>query len=519
MCATHVRRPSGPQAWRPALSQATALSVTVFVVVLLLDTLTPARLVFGILFSAPIALSGLAGSPYATRLMIVLVMVGNVIAGSINAATTGGWNPYDIANRVLSLLAALLVGSLTLRFRAASNRAAQLELEEQRAVHEHALRQLLEAVSGPFDQAAFVERMAQAIRAFTGSRSVVVGGLQQATLRAPYAVSHGAHESEHGPPEHLPALNARLPAVYLTRPAGTGAVWGILGGEMLLARLPRPQQEDLLLIFDHPEIEVARLEEAIAVLGPQLERTHLQEEMQRQQARLEHHNTVIRDLVYAFSHDLRTPLMANALSMNNALKGAYGPLPEAYRETLTHGLHANQTLLDLAEKLLLVAKYEAGEPSPDPLPLDLRELALQVVAQVRPLAATQGIALETRAEVGLRVLGQKGELRRAIQNILDNAIKFSPPGGTVTLLLDRDTLGEQAELRIIDEGPGLSREGEARLFQRFRGGSGTSGLGGQGSSGLGLYLTRQVLQAHQGSVQYSRSPLGKTVFTLRLPVT
>ena len=489
-----------------------ALSIGVFVLVLLLDTLTPAALVFGILFSAPIALSGLLGSPQATRLMIGLALLGNLLAGAINAAS-GGLNPYDLANRVLSILASILVGVLTLRFRTASNRAAQLELEEQRAEHEHALRQLVEAVSGPYDQAAFVARMAGALREFAGADSVVVGAVSRALLRAPYAAALAQGHSGSG----LPVLGERLPAVYLTRPAGSGAVWAAAGGEVLLARLPRPAQDDLLVILGRPAVAVGRLEEAVTVLGPLLERTGLQEEMQAQQARLEHHNTVIRDLVYAFSHDLRTPLIANALSMNNALKGAYGPLPAEYRETLQHGLAANGTLLELAEKLLLVAKYEAGEVLPDPLPLDLRELALAVVGQVRPLAESRGITLETALEGSVRVLGHKGELRRAVQNILDNAIKFSPPGGTVTIGLEQGESGELAELRVLDEGPGLSPGGVAQLFQRFRGGGGRAS-GGQGSSGLGLYLTRQIMEAHGGSVGYSRTQSGRTVFTLTLPV-
>jgi len=494
---------------------ATSLSLAVFVVVLLLDTLTPAALVFGILFSAPIALSGLAGSPQATRLMIGLAFLGNLIAGGINAASSG-WNPYDVANRVLSLLGALLVGGLTLRFRAASNRAAHLELEEQRAEREHALRQLIETVSGPYDQATFVVQLAAALRDFTAASGVAVGAVNRAMFRAPYAVS----VDEACPSLGLPTLGERLPAPFLTRPAGSGVVWAAQGGERLLARLPRPEQDDLLIIIDRPDTEILRLEEALSVLGPLLERAQLQEEKQAQQASLEHHNHVIRDLVYAFSHDLRTPLIANALSMNNALKGAYGPLPAEYRETLVHGLAANQTLLELAEKLLLVAKYEAGEPSPDPLPLDLRDLALQVTGQVRPLAERRGVMLETALETSVRVMGQKGELRRAIQNILDNAIKFSPPGGSVILTLNQDPLEDTAELRVIDEGPGLSQEGLGRLFQRFRGGGGAAGhgQGGQGSSGLGLYLTRQIVEAHGGSVRYSRTQNARTVFTLRLPV-
>ncbi|WP_407538576.1 HAMP domain-containing sensor histidine kinase [Deinococcus radiomollis] len=519
---------SGRPLWRPAEAQVSSLSIALLLGVFSLDALTPNRLVFGILFAAPIALSGLAGRPSTTRLMIFLALIANGLAGVVNGLA-GGWSAYDLANRVLSLLSALLVGFLTLRFREASTRAALLDAEEYRAQHERALRELTQAVSGPYDQAAFLDRAAQALLEFAGAGSVVLGAVSKAVLRAPYSAANLDGEGY-----SLPAPGQRLPTPFLARPAGSGLVWAVQGGDTLLARLPRPGDDDILMLMNSARVSVGEVEHAVSVLRPLLERTRLLEELQDNHARLERHNGVIRELVYAFSHDLRTPLMANAMSMQNALKGAYGPLPDDYCQTLRNGLDANAALLELAEKLLLVAKYEAGEPSPDPTVLDLRELALGTVAQMEGLARERGVTLEPHLEESARVLGQRGELRRAVQNVLENAVKFSPPGGTVRLSLA--SADGQAELQVSDEGPGLSAGAERQMYQRFRGrgpvgdlntpagpgtsGPGNSGLGrsGLGGTGLGLYLTQQVMAAHSGEVQYNRTQGARTVFSLRLPL-
>ncbi|MFD1733669.1 histidine kinase dimerization/phospho-acceptor domain-containing protein [Deinococcus malanensis] len=101
-----------------------------------------------------------------------------------------------------------------------------------------------------------------------------------------------------------------------------------------------------------------QLVEAMATLQPLLERTTLLDNLAGQRAQLAEQGEVVRDLIYAFSHDLRTPLMANALHMQQALRGAYGPLPEEYCRTLQNGLDANDSLLSLADQLLTVARYE-----------------------------------------------------------------------------------------------------------------------------------------------------------------
>ncbi|MFC6660403.1 histidine kinase dimerization/phospho-acceptor domain-containing protein [Deinococcus multiflagellatus] len=125
------------------------------------------------------------------------------------------------------------------------------------------------------------------------------------------------------------------------------------------------------------------LAEAVQTLQPLLDRTALLDDLQDRQAQLQARGEVLQDLIYAFSHDLRTPLMANAVNMRAALKGAYGPLPEDYRATLHNGLEANAALLALADQLLLVAKYESGNAD-EPRSVALRDVVLGVTQQVQP---------------------------------------------------------------------------------------------------------------------------------------
>ncbi|WP_291427075.1 sensor histidine kinase KdpD [Deinococcus sp.] len=218
---------------------------------------------------------------------------------------------------------------------------------------------------------------------------------------------------------------------------------------------------------------------------------------------------VLRDLVYAFSHDLRTPLLANGMNMRSALAGAYGELPAEYRANLQNGLAANETLLALADQLLLVAKYESGENAQDDTQsVNLRDLVVSVLSDLKPRAQAKALTFDT-ALSGVTVQGRKHDLRRAVQNLLDNAVKFSPPDGTVWVTLSAEY--DEAVLTVRDQGRGVSAEQQARLFQRFRGSGAGSG------SGLGLYLTRRIAEAHGGSVRYHRRADARSEFTLTLP--
>jgi signal transduction histidine kinase len=491
--------PRSPRELSPGGRGLPALSLGLLLLITLADILTPASLVLGTLLSAPVALAALGATRRFTLGLILLSVAGNVLAAVVNALRDG-ITLTDLGNRVVSVLAALLVGGLSLRAREATTRAARLAEEEKRLARERALRRLVEAVSGPFGQAEFVVRAAGALRELSGAQAVEIGSVDRAVLRAPHALS-----PEGGPTR----LGARLPLEVLTRPANTGRVWAAAGGDLLLARLTRPEADDLLVLLTRPAASPDLFEEALQTLQPLLDRTALLDDLRAQRAQLAERGEVLQDLVYAFSHDLRTPLMANAVNMRSALRGAYGPLPADYRATLDNGLEANAALLALADQLLLLAKYESGERDGETGEVNLRDVTLGVIAQLEARAGDRGVVFEPQLE-GVRVLGRKHDLRRAVQNLLENALKFSPPGAAVRVTLDTD--GDEAVLSVLDSGPGVSPAREATLFQRFRGGGAGSG------TGLGLYLTRRIAEAHGGRVTYTRTARAQSVFALSLPL-
>lgn len=482
---------------REPLRAVPVVAVLLAVLIALTDLLTPPTLVVGTLLSAPVALAALGSSRRFTLGMLAFAVAANLVAGALHVRAAAP-TPTDLLNRGVSVLATLLVGGLTLRARTASERAARLAAEQRRAEQERALRALVETVSGPYGQAEFVARAAEGLHVFSGARAVEIGAVKRAFLRPPHAVV---------PPEARSHLNTHLPLELLVRPPGAGPVWPSADGEDLLATLHR-EGGDLLIRVERPQVSREALAEAVSTLQPLLERTALLDNLAAQRAQLAEQGEVVRDLIYAFSHDLRTPLMANALHMGQALRGAYGPLPEEYRRTLQNGLEANDALLSLADQLLTVARYESGEAAEDRQEVNLRSVVLGVVEQVQPRAQAREVTFELHLQ-SVRVEGSRHDLRRAVQNLLENAVKFSPPGGTVTVELRLDL--DDALLRVTDEGPGVPPPREATLFQRFRSG------GAGGGSGLGLYLVRRVAEAHGGSVHYQRTALARTVFSLLLP--
>lgn len=486
------------------------VALTLLLLVLATDLLTPSSVVVGTLLSASVAFALLGASGRATWPLTGLGVLANLVAGVQNGLRDG-WDSTDLLNRAVSILTVLLVGVLTWRARRASERAAQLREDEWQLTRERTLRQLAQDMGGPLGQAEFVERAALALLHLTGASSVEVGAVDRAVLRAPHALVNA--------PDHGPAgsrLGQRLPLEFLARPSGAAEtpareVWAVDGGNIFLARLRRPDSGDLLIILTVPTTPPALTAEAAHALQPLLERTALLDDLRESRAQLAERGELLRDLVYAFSHDLRTPLMANALNMHAALRGAYGPLPDDYRATLENGIQANETLLALAEQLLLVAKYESGEDQDTPDEggrVNLRDVVLGVVGDLRTRADERHVTIETDLE-GAGVAGRRHDLRRAAQNLVENAVKFSPPGGTVRVTVRAD---DEATLTVQDEGPGVPSSAQARLFQRFH-----AGGAGRGT-GLGLYLTRKIAEAHGGAVRYDRTPQARSVFTLTLPL-
>ncbi len=488
------------------------LSFALLISAFLADVITPQALVIAILYNVPIALSSLAPRRWAPLAMAGLALAGNVAAGILNAAAV----PLDttaVVNRALAAASFLLVGLLAVALRGAMERATKLELEGVRLRREEDLRQLLQELGAPLPERELLAKVPAALRSLLDARNVTLVGASGGRFTVPRV----------GHPDVAASLQLgdRLPwpaLAVIEEDEHETAVFGAreYEGAVLAGRVQRDARPALVVWADGPGHADAklRLREAIRVLEPILERAALIEALQDRQALLERRNTVIRDLIYAFSHDMRTPLMANAMTMRLALEGAYGALGSEYRETLEHGLEANRALLDLADELLLVARHETGEALPERQAADLAALVRDEAARQRALFEGKAVELEVHAPRELRALVRSGDIRRVLQNLLSNAAAFAPTGSTVTVTLehDDDTSREGALLVVEDEGAGVAPAQRGRLFQRF-----STGRAG-GGMGLGLYLAKQIVDAHGGRIRYDpREPCGSR-FTAWLPL-
>ena len=212
-----------------------------------------------------------------------------------------------------------------------------------------------------------------------------------------------------------------------------------------------------------------------------------------------------RRLVADASHELRTPL--TSLRTNLEVLGTPGALPEADRERLRADLVAQiEELGELVGDLIELARD--GEPNGEPLePLRLDELVAAAVERAQRHAPAVEFTSELEPS---EVTGARGRLDRAVANLLDNAAKWSPPGGTVDVVL-RD-----GELTVRDHGPGIAAEDLPHVFDRFYRATAARGCAG---SGLGLAIVRQVAEHHGGTVRAEAAPGGGALLRLALPVS
>ncbi len=150
--------------------------------------------------------------------------------------------------------------------------------------------------------------------------------------------------------------------------------------------------------------------------------------------------------------------------------------------------------------------------------LNLVELVASVVDRTRVLASAKCMRLllftEQSDDVGCWVLGDSVKLERALVNLLGNAIKFSPPKSTVSVALDRGY--DHANIAVHDQGPGISDEGRAKIFEVFHREEQTSHLPGQG---LGLFITKQIAESHGGTITVDSRPGRGATFLLQVPLS
>ena len=219
------------------------------------------------------------------------------------------------------------------------------------------------------------------------------------------------------------------------------------------------------------------------------------------------------DLIAEIVHELRTPLAA-LTAVSHLLQRS--DLPEDQRTKLSQTiLHEVQRLNDLTTDFLELSRLESGRMHFKREPIHLGGLVQESLEVVRAQAESKEIELETEIDISLApVHGDRKILKQLLLNLLTNAIKYSSPGGLVTVSLH--TGGDEVLMEVRDTGRGISPEDQKRLFQRFyRAADSEDDVKG---TGLGLAIAKRIAESHGGSISVE-SALGEgSTFTVRLPV-
>jgi signal transduction histidine kinase len=231
----------------------------------------------------------------------------------------------------------------------------------------------------------------------------------------------------------------------------------------------------------------------------------------RMSAELQSLEQLRRDLVANVSHELKTPISALRAHLENLLDGVERPDPE----TLQVMLAQSERLGRLVDQLLDLSRLESGDLPLEREPVELPPLVEQVLSEIQVARPDRRVELEDRVPADLPpVLADRERVHQVLFNLLDNAVRFTPPGGRVTVTASRHD--GAVDVAVSDTGPGIAPEHLPRLFERFYRVDEARSRD-DGGTGIGLTIARSVVEAHGGRI-WAESELGRgATFTFELP--
>jgi len=247
---------------------------------------------------------------------------------------------------------------------------------------------------------------------------------------------------------------------------------------------------------DSPYQEFRRLTQAVNSVLDQFQRS----------------SEVQRNFCEIAAHEMKTPLTVLQGNLEVALLKAR--TSDEYRDVLLNNLEQVERLIALTRPLLTLAKFTSSKPPVHLVPLDLEPLIQEIVDELMLLADDRRITLSFEAHPVPPVLGDAQWLKQALINLLDNALRYTPSGGAVTLRLQ--ALGQDVTMAVEDTGHGIEPEHIPHLFERFYRTDWARAKDAAGT-GLGLPIVKEIMEAHGGTILVTSHAGKGSIFTLRLP--
>ena len=213
------------------------------------------------------------------------------------------------------------------------------------------------------------------------------------------------------------------------------------------------------------------------------------------------------------SHDFRSPLTVVRGAIELLMSERPGPLTSGQQQLAVRAARNVHRLEEFAEDLLEMARIEHGGITLERVEIDASELVREVIEDHRPFAEIREQTLDVQLGRHVTVYADVSRLRRAIGNLLGNAIKFAPARSVIAVIAGPDAVG--FSVRVTDRGPGVDADERDRIFEKFSRGRRSAGVSG---AGLGLSIARSLVELHGGTVRYEDAAGGGATFVLSVPL-
>ena len=220
------------------------------------------------------------------------------------------------------------------------------------------------------------------------------------------------------------------------------------------------------------------------------------------------------DLIATVSHEMKTPLTSMQMAVYLLLEEKVGPLNPKQLELLLAAQTNSDRLFEMIENLLDLARFEGGAALIDKKPVAARDLVSDVARKEKELVTSRGLELKVEMDARLpKVNISKARIDQAFDNLISNAVKASPAGSTITLVAKNED-ARNVRFSVKDQGPGIPRELQRRIFDKFYRAPEQNGEG----AGLGLSIAREIILAHGGNIGVDSEKGKGSEFFFTLPV-